>query len=58
MMNKDQMQGTAREIVGTFQKNFGDIFGNRLQKEKGTSNQLSGKSQKSLGDIKAFIAKN
>jgi len=57
-MNKDQMQGTAKEIVGKFQKNFGEIFGNPTQKEKGTLNQITGKSQKSLGDIKAFIAKN
>ena len=58
MMNKDQMQGTAREIVGKFQKNFGEIFGNTVQKENGKMNQIAGQSQKSLGDIKEFIAKS
>ncbi|MFZ6690821.1 CsbD family protein [Undibacterium sp. SXout20W] len=57
-MNKDQMQGTAREIIGTFQKNFGEIFGNTVQKENGKMNQIAGQSQKSLGDIKEFIAKS
>ncbi|MFZ6773867.1 CsbD family protein [Undibacterium sp. SXout7W] len=56
-MNKDQMQGTTREIIGRFQKNFGEVFGNQFQKEKGCMNEIAGKSQKSLGDIKEFIAK-
>ena len=51
-MNKDQMKGVARNVVGKVQEKAGKLVGSEEQQVKGLSKQISGKVQKSLGDLK------
>ena len=51
-MNKDQVQGTARDAVGKVQEEAGKLSGNKEQQAKGLAKQVSGKIQKNFGDAK------
>ena len=51
-MNKDQVQGTARDVVGKVQEEAGKLSGNKEQRAKGLAKQVSGKIQKNFGDAK------
>ena len=54
-MNKDQVKGTAKNIVGQVQEKAGKIVGNKEQQEKGLQKQASGKAQEMLGDAKQVV---
>ena len=54
-MNKDQVKGTVKEIVGKAQEATGKIVGSKEQQVKGLNNQISGKAEKSYGDAKEAI---
>jgi uncharacterized protein YjbJ (UPF0337 family) len=51
-VNKDQVQGTARDVVGKVQEEAGKLSGNKEQQAKGLAKQVSGKIQKNFGDAK------
>ena len=51
-MNKDQVQGTARDVVGKVQEEAGKLTRNKEQQAKGLAKQVSGKIQKNFGDAK------
>ena len=51
-MNKDQVQGTARDVAGKVQEEAGKLSGNKEQQAKGLAKQVSGKIQKNFGDAK------
>ena len=51
-MNKDQVQGTARDVVGKVQEEAGKLTENKEQQAKGLAKQVSGKIQKNFGDAK------
>lgn len=51
-MNKDQVQGTARDVVGKVQEEAGKLTRNKEQQAKGLTKQVSGKIQKNFGDAK------
>jgi uncharacterized protein YjbJ (UPF0337 family) len=51
-MNKDQINGTAKEIGGKIQEEAGKLTGNREQEAKGLGKQVAGKTQKKFGDAK------
>jgi uncharacterized protein YjbJ (UPF0337 family) len=51
-MNKDQVQGTARDVVGKAQEEVGKLTANKEQQAKGLAKQVSGKIQKNFGDAK------
>lgn len=54
-MNKDQIQGTAKDIVGKVQEEAGKLVGSDTQQIKGLDKQITGKVQKSVGDVKEII---
>lgn len=51
-MNKDQIKGTAKDIGGKIQEEFGEAIGSSEQQAKGLSKQVEGKVQKQVGDVK------
>ena len=55
-MNKDQVKGAAKDVVGKVQEEAGKLIGSKKQQIKGLSRQISGKVQKGVGDIKQAVA--
>ena len=55
-MNKDQVKGVAKDVVGKIQEEAGKLTGSKEQQIQGLSKQISGKAQKGLGDVKQSIA--
>jgi uncharacterized protein YjbJ (UPF0337 family) len=54
-MNKDQVKGVAKEVVGKIQKEAGELINSPTQVAKGTAKELEGKVQKRVGDVKEAI---
>jgi uncharacterized protein YjbJ (UPF0337 family) len=52
-MNKDQVQGKAKDIAGKVQRKSGEITGSASQQIKGAAKQVEGKLQKGQGDAEA-----
>jgi uncharacterized protein YjbJ (UPF0337 family) len=55
VMNKEQVNGTAKDIVGKVQEEVGKITDNKEQQVEGLNKQISGKAEKTLGDVKEVI---
>jgi uncharacterized protein YjbJ (UPF0337 family) len=51
-MNKDQVKGAAKDVVGKVQEEAGKLVGSKKQQIEGLSKQISGKLQKGVGDLK------
>ena len=49
-MNKIQINGVVKKIVGKFQEKIGKTFGNIEQQSKGLNKQISGYAEKVYGD--------
>jgi len=54
-MNKDQAQGTAKNLAGKAQEQVGKLVGSKEQQVKGLSKQISGQAQKGVGDVKQAV---
>ena len=54
-MNKDQVQGAAKEISGKIQEEGGKLVGSKEQQAKGLEKQLEGKVQQNVGNLKDAI---
>lgn len=54
-MNKNQIQGAAKDIAGKVQEEAGKLVGSKEQQVKGLNKQISGKAEKALGDVKEAI---
>ncbi len=54
-MNKDQIKGTAKEVVGKVQEEAGKLLGSEKQQIKGLDKQVAGKVQKAVGDVEEII---
>jgi uncharacterized protein YjbJ (UPF0337 family) len=54
-MNKDQVKGAAKDVVGKIQEEAGKVVGSKEQQIKGLAKQISGKAQKGVGDVKQAI---
>ncbi len=54
-MNKDQVKGAAKDVVGKVQEEAGKLVGDKEQQIKGLSKQISGKVQKGVGDVKEAV---
>ena len=54
-MNKDQVKGATKDVVGKVQEEAGKLVGNKEQQIKGLSKQITGKAQKGLGDVKQAV---
>jgi uncharacterized protein YjbJ (UPF0337 family) len=51
-MNKDQVKGKTKEVIGRVQQEAGNLTGSMTQQVKGLAKQVEGKAQKNLGDAK------
>jgi uncharacterized protein YjbJ (UPF0337 family) len=49
-MNKNQVKGTAKEVAGKMQEEFGKLVRSPEQRGKGMAKEVAGKIQKSYGD--------
>jgi uncharacterized protein YjbJ (UPF0337 family) len=49
-INKDQVEGRAKEVGGKLQGEFGKVTGNKTQQVKGAINKTVGAGQAMLGD--------
>jgi len=54
-VNKNQIKGAARDIVGKAQLQAGKLVGSKRQQVKGLEKQISGKLQKGVGDAAEAI---
>jgi uncharacterized protein YjbJ (UPF0337 family) len=50
-MNRDQVEGTAKDVVGKVQRKVGEATGNVTQQIKGGAKQVEGKLQRGAGDL-------
>ena len=51
-MNKDQVKGAAKDLVGKVQEEAGKLVGSKEQQIKGLNKQIAGTAQKAVGDVK------
>ena len=56
-MNRDQLNGAARNIVGKAQQKLGELTGNKAQQAKGVAKQMAGKVQKGVGNVEQSLDK-
>lgn len=49
-INKDQVEGRAKEVGGKVQEEFGKLTGNKTQQVKGAIKKTIGAGQAKLGD--------
>jgi uncharacterized protein YjbJ (UPF0337 family) len=54
-MNKDQVEGRAKEAAGKVQEVAGKVVGNTNQQVKGNINKNVGAAQAKFGDVKRDI---
>lgn len=54
-MNKNQVKGAVKDVVGKVQEEAGRLVGNKKQQAKGVQKQVEGKAEKLLGDIKEVV---
>jgi uncharacterized protein YjbJ (UPF0337 family) len=50
-INKDQVEGRAKEMGGKVQEEFGKLTGDKTQQAKGLANQVVGEGQAKAGDL-------
>ena len=54
-MNKNQVNGTVKDMVGKAQEGAGKLTGSKEQQAKGLQKQVAGKAEKQLGDVKEIV---
>ncbi len=54
-MNKDQVQGTAKQVAGKVQQKTGELIDSKEQQIKGAAKQIDGSLQKGVGDVKETL---
>lgn len=54
-MNKDQVEGGAKDIAGKVQQKVGQVVGSEKQQAKGLGKQIEGKTQKAVGNAEETL---
>jgi uncharacterized protein YjbJ (UPF0337 family) len=54
-MNKNQIEGSVKDVAGKVQQKVGEATGNTNQQVKGVAKQIEGKVQKAVGDVKQAV---
>jgi uncharacterized protein YjbJ (UPF0337 family) len=57
-INKDQVEGRAKEAAGKVQEVAGKAVGNTTQQVKGEINKVAGAAQAKYGDVKSEMNKD
>jgi uncharacterized protein YjbJ (UPF0337 family) len=55
MVNKDQVEGIARQVKGSVEDAAGKMTGNKKTQARGKADKIAGKVQKAYGDVKEKI---
>jgi uncharacterized protein YjbJ (UPF0337 family) len=50
-VNKNQVEGTAKDVAGKVQRKVGEVTGSTEQQIKGAGKQVEGKVQKGVGNV-------
>jgi len=56
-MNRDQVKGATKNVVGKVQQKVGELMGNKIQQAKGVAKQVEGKAQKGVGNVEQALDK-
>jgi uncharacterized protein YjbJ (UPF0337 family) len=51
-MNRDKLEGTAKDVAGKVQRKAGELTGDTSQEAAGAAKQVEGKTQKTVGKVK------
>jgi len=54
-MNKNQIEGAAKNAAGKVQQKIGEVIGNPTQQAKGMAKQVEGTVQKGAGDVEQAL---
>jgi len=54
-INKDQVEGRAKEAAGKIQEVAGKAVGSTTQQAKGMANKVAGQAQAAYGDVKENV---
>lgn len=54
-MNKDQVEGAAKDLGGKIQEEAGKLVGSKDQQAKGLMHQVEGKIQQRVGNLKEAV---
>jgi uncharacterized protein YjbJ (UPF0337 family) len=55
MVNKDQVNGVAKQVKGSVKETAGRVTGNRRTEAEGAAEKAVGKVQKGFGDVKEKV---
>ena len=50
-INKDQMEGRAKEVGGKVEEAIGKVTGSKTEQAKGLAHQVTGAGQAAAGDV-------
>jgi len=56
-MNKNQIEGSVKDVTGKVQQKVGEATGSKTQRMKGVAKQIEGKVQKGVGYIEQALDK-
>jgi uncharacterized protein YjbJ (UPF0337 family) len=56
-MNKNQIEGSVKDVTGKIQQKVGKATGNTSQQVKGVAKQIEGKVQKGVGNVEQALTK-
>ena len=54
-MNKNQIEGSFKDVAGKVQQKVGEATGNVNQQVKGVAKQVEGKVQKGVGNVEQAV---
>ena len=54
-MNKNQIEGSLKDVTGKVQQKVGEATGNTRQQVKGVAKQIEGKVQKGVGEVEQAV---
>lgn len=57
-MNKDQVEGKAKDVAGRVQRQAGEWTGSEESQVKGAAKQAEGKIQNAVGNVKDSLKKH
>jgi uncharacterized protein YjbJ (UPF0337 family) len=56
-MNKNQIEGSVKDVTGKVQQKLGKATGNTSQQVKGVAKRIQGKVQKGVGNLEQALHK-
>ncbi|MBN9073813.1 MAG: CsbD family protein [Rhizobiales bacterium] len=57
MVNKDQVEGLAKQAKGAVKQTAGKVLGDRKMQAEGAVGKVAGKVQKGVGDARETVKK-